>query len=85
MPEAAETCCPRFDPEPWDEKEITWENRKFVKDRVRSFLHIPLNFPSVMMRCMAPIEAAGAKSSNHESTKDLVAHWMVWRSRNEHH
>ena len=18
-------CCPRFDPEPWDEKEITWE------------------------------------------------------------
>ncbi len=36
-------CCPRFDPAPWDSQEVTFENRLFVKDRVRSFLHIPLN------------------------------------------
>ena len=40
-------CCPPFKPEPWDEKTITWENKRFVKDRVRSFLHIPLNFGGV--------------------------------------
>jgi len=61
MAEKDKICCPRFDPEPWDEKEITWENRPFVKDRVRSFLHVPLNFGSVMRRNVELIEAAGAK------------------------
>ena len=53
-------CCPKFAPEPWDEKEITWEGKQFIKDRVRSFLHIPLNFGAVMRRSMAAIEAADA-------------------------
>ena len=41
-------CCPKFNPEPWEEKTISWEKKRFVKDRVTSFLHIPLNFPAVM-------------------------------------
>ncbi len=53
-------CCPRFDPEPWDEAELTWNNRRFVKDRVTSFLHMPLNFGSVMKRNVGPIHAVGA-------------------------
>jgi len=61
--EKSETgCCPRFDPEPWDEKEITWENKLFLKDRVRSIFHIPLNFGQVMVRNMEMIEEAGALS-----------------------
>ena len=55
-----EVCCPKFDPEPWDGKEITWEGKPFVKDRVRSFLHIPLNFGAVMRRNMAKIGEAEA-------------------------
>jgi len=59
--ESSETgCCPRFDPGPWDGKEVTFENRLFVKDRVRSMLHIPLNFGKVMVRNMERIQAAGA-------------------------
>lgn len=54
-------CCPRFNSEPWDGKEIIWEHKKFVKDRVRSFLHIPINFGGVMVKNMALIEKAGAK------------------------
>ena len=53
-------CCPRFEPDPWDDKEITWEMKRFLQDRVLSFLHIPLNFGAVMKRSMAAIEAAGA-------------------------
>ena len=60
MPRDPETCCPPFDPQPWDEKQITWDEKRFVKDRVRSFLHIPLNFGSVMVRNMTAIEAADA-------------------------
>jgi hypothetical protein len=53
-------CCPRFNPEPWQEKEVSWENKLFLKDRVRSFLHIPLNFGRVMVRNMEKIQAADA-------------------------
>jgi hypothetical protein len=53
-------CCPRFDPDPWDEKVVTWDKKLFLRDRVRSFLHIPLNFGAVMKRNMTAIEAAGA-------------------------
>lgn len=53
-------CCPRFDPEPWNEKLLAWSNKSFVKDRVTSFLHIPLNYGAVMTRNLEAIEAAGA-------------------------
>jgi len=53
-------CCPRFDPQPWDETEFAWSNRRFVKDRVTSFLHVPLNFGAVMKRNVGPIHAASA-------------------------
>jgi NMD protein affecting ribosome stability and mRNA decay len=49
--EKSETgCCPRFDPAPWEDKEVTFTDKLSVKDRVRSFLHIPLNFGSVMVK-----------------------------------
>jgi hypothetical protein len=55
-------CCPRFDSKPWDNKTITWKQKAFIKDRVRSILHIPLNFGQVMVRSMALIEKAGAQA-----------------------
>jgi len=53
-------CCPRFNPEPWDEKEVTFRDKLFIKDHVTSFFHIPLNFGKVMVRDMEKIQAAGA-------------------------
>ena len=56
-----ETCCPRFNPDPWDGKTITWQGKRFVQDRVTSLFHIPLNYGAVMTRVDAAIRAAGAK------------------------
>jgi hypothetical protein len=53
-------CCPRFDPNPWDEKEHTWQQKTFIKDRVCAFFHIPLNFGKVVVRNMEKIEQAQA-------------------------
>ena len=53
-------CCPEFDPGPWDEKELTWEGKQFVKDRVTSFFHIPLNFGAVMRRNVSRLNEADA-------------------------
>jgi hypothetical protein len=68
-------CCPRFDPEPWDGKELRWENKLFVKDRVTSFFHIPLNFGSIIKRNMALIEAAGAASETRVIVSDENSRW----------
>ncbi|MBU4501432.1 MAG: hypothetical protein KKA79_02475 [Nanoarchaeota archaeon] len=59
MPEEAKECCPKFDPKPWDHKKITWKNKKFVKTRVKSFFHIPLNFGSVMTKTTKLIKDNG--------------------------
>jgi hypothetical protein len=53
-------CCPRFDPGPWDEKEVTFQDKLFIKDHVRSFFHIPLNFGKVMVKNMEMIQQADA-------------------------
>lgn len=59
--EQSETgCCPRFNPGPWDEKEITWQDKLFLKDHVISFLHIPLNMNKVMVKNMEMIKEADA-------------------------
>lgn len=54
-------CCEPFNPAPWQDQEISWQNKLFIKDKVTSFLHIPLNFGKVMTKNIALIEKAGAK------------------------
>jgi hypothetical protein len=68
-------CCPRFDPEPWDAKTLTWDSRRFVKDRVRSFLHIPLNFGAVMKRNVGAINAADAHPETMVVLSDENSLW----------
>jgi len=53
-------CCPRFNPEPWQEKEVIWQEKMFIKDHVRSFLHIPLGFGKMMVKNAEKIKAADA-------------------------
>ena len=68
-------CCDPFNPEPWQEKEITWKDKIFVKDRVTSFLHIPLNMGKVVTKNMKLIEAAGAKSPVQLMLSDENSLW----------
>lgn len=53
-------CCRRFDPAPWDGKEVKLQGRLFLKERVFCIFHIPLNMDKVMVRSMDAIEKAGA-------------------------
>jgi hypothetical protein len=68
-------CCPRFDPAPWDSQELHWQDKRFVKDRVTSFLRIPLNFGAVMKRNMAQIEATGTVSATSLVLSDENSLW----------
>lgn len=63
-------CCPQFDPVPWDGKEIIWQDKLFIKDTMRQFLHMPLPgvFGKTVTRMWKKIEDAGAKTE----TKDFL-------------
>ena len=68
-------CCPKFNPEPWDDKQIIWQDRKFLMDRVRSVFHIPLNFGPVMKRMMEKIEASNVKCQDMIVLADEDSLW----------
>lgn len=68
-------CCPKFDPAPWQERWLTLDGKKFAKDRVRSFLRIPLNFGAVMVRNMAAIQRAGAEAKDMIVLSDENSLW----------
>ncbi len=68
-------CCEPFNPELWNEKEITWSDKLFVKDHVISFLHIPFNFGGKVVKNMELVERAGAKSPDQLMLTDEKSLW----------
>jgi hypothetical protein len=68
-------CCPRFNPEPWDEKEITFQDKLFVKDHVKSFMHIPINFGKVIVKNMEMIQKAEALTPEPLMLSDEKSLW----------
>ena len=53
-------CCPRFKPERWNEKELHFEHKPFVKVNTRSIFHIPINMGRVFATTFEALEKAGA-------------------------
>jgi len=39
-----ETCCPKFDKTPWDDKDMVWKDKLFLLDSIPQFMHMPLPF-----------------------------------------
>jgi hypothetical protein len=68
-------CCDPFDPEPWQDKEITWKDKIFVKDHVASFFHVPLNMGTKVVRNLELIEKAAAKAPCQLMLTDEKSLW----------
>jgi len=56
-------CCPKVDPQRWDEKEIVWKDKLFLFDTVRQVFHIPLNMGQVITHMWKKVEHAKAAPS----------------------
>ena len=58
----SETCCPPFNPEPWQEKTLVWDNKLFIKDSIPEFFHVPWPpmIGKVMERMWKKAETSGA-------------------------
>jgi hypothetical protein len=53
-------CCPRFDPAPYEDRELVWQDKRFLKESVHCVLHIPLDMQRVVKRAHERIAAADA-------------------------
>ncbi len=68
-------CCEPFNPEPWQDKEMTWQDKLFVKDHVTSFFHIPLNMGKRIIKNMELIQKAGARAPYQLMLTDEKSLW----------
>ncbi len=68
-------CCARVDMATWNEREISWHDKLFLKDHVRAVMHIPLNMGSVMARDQKAIEDAAAYPEDPLWLSDEVSPW----------
>lgn len=74
--EKSETgCCLRFNPGPWQDKEIIWKDKLFLKDHVKNLFHIPLNFGAVIVKNMEKIKKADALISEPLMLSDEKSLW----------
>lgn len=60
-------CCPMFDPTRYDDKVLTWKDKKFIKTSVRTFFYMPLNYGSVMKKLDIAVESGAMILSDHTS------------------
>jgi hypothetical protein len=70
-------CCPKFNPAPWDQKSHQWHNKKFIKDKVFTIFHMPVNFGSVITRMMKKVEKAGAETPEWLCLSDHTSLWNM--------
>lgn len=72
-----EQCCPKFNPEPWNEKFIEWNDKMFVKDSVFTFFYMPINFGGVITRLIGKTEKAGVKMPDMLCLSDHTSKWNM--------
>lgn len=70
-------CCPRFNPEPWNEKVLEWQEKKFIKGKLFTFMHMPINFGSAITRLMKLVDTNNAKTPDNLCLSDHTSKWNM--------
>ena len=68
-------CCPRFHPDKWNEKAVIWDEKPFIRARVKAFLHMPRDFGKVVTSQMGLIKASGAQNPGGLMLSDENSMW----------
>lgn len=69
-------CCPKFNPEIYNDKLLEIEGLDMVKAKTKSFLYMPLNMGSVMTKTMKSIRDADAEvKDNYLILSQDVSMW----------
>ena len=58
-------CCPRFNPDVWDDQELHFKNKRFLKAKTKSVMHVPINMGTVFEKAFKAIEDATAHDADN--------------------
>ena len=70
-------CCPKLDPSLWEDKLLTWNDKKFVKASVFTMFYMPVNFGQVMRKLDNAVSAAGATIPDWLCLSDHTSKWNM--------
>ena len=70
-------CCPKFDPDPWEEKVVEWKEKKFIKDSVFTLFYMPVNFGSIMRKLDKKVRKANANIPDWMGLSDHTSKWNM--------
>lgn len=68
----SQECCPKFEPNRWDEKTFNWEEKHFIKESIPTIFHIP--FPKAIGNKVTKMMALAEKwdSLSDDKLEDLL-------------
>lgn len=70
-------CCPKFDPAPWTDKTIEWDQKRFIKDSVFTLFYMPMNFGGTMRKLDKMVKDAAATIPDHLCLSDHTSKWKM--------
>jgi hypothetical protein len=56
---------------------LTWDNKMFIKDSVKTFYYMPMNFAKVMRRLSHKVETSGADVPDWLCLSDHTSKWNM--------
>lgn len=65
-------CCPLFDPQKWDKKTHSWENKQFITEWIPTLFHIPFP-PMIGMKMTKMCKLAEASQAMIKDMSDMLA------------
>jgi hypothetical protein len=68
-------CCPPFDPSTMHEREISWHDKLFVKERVHGIWHVPIDMRRKVLHAMSLIDAAHARADRPLMLSEELSPW----------
>ncbi len=63
-------CCPKFDPTPWEGKELVWKDKPFITGTVPQFLHMP--FPPSVGKVITSLWEQAKNAGAAPEMKDFI-------------
>ena len=70
-------CCPKFEPEPWQDKILEWKDKKFITTRVFTLLYMPVGFGNTMRKLDRAMRQTGAESPDRLCLSDHTSQWNM--------
>lgn len=63
-------CCPKFNPEKWDQKTYNWNNKPFIKETIPTLFHIP--FPPMIGKKVTKMWQMIEEAKKAEANKEDI-------------